>query len=203
MSDSTAPELHIPQPPFPLIEPQAVALVILSLIAFLVTLPPMVWHAKSKNTAICMFCVWLVILNLFNVVNGLIWPNDNIFNQWQGYGLCDIETKLQVATTVGLTGSLLATERDLCMVMNTNRITLVPTTKQRWINKAVTGTLVFGFPAYIMIIDYLVQPSRYYIFTLSGCTPSIDNSWLGLVLELIWPLIFAIVTAVYSGKFFH
>lgn len=189
-------------PYFPAMDPQGVGLVVLAAIAIILDVPCLIWHARSKNTAATCLVAWIMILNLFNFINPIIWPNDDWSNQWQGQGLCDIEAKLQVGSFIGLTGALAAIMRDLCHVMNTKRITLVPSSKRRLANRIITGTLCFGLPILIMGLHYIVQSIRYYVFTIDGCVPGIDSSWLAIVLVEMWPLILATLDAVLAGKYF-
>lgn len=205
---STAP-VALPQPQtpyiphFPAMEPQAIGLVILAAIAILLDIPCIIWHGKSRNTAACCLVGWIIILNLFNFINPIIWPNDDFPNQWQGQGLCDIEAKLQVGSYLGLTGALAAIMRDLCHVMNTKRIELVPSHKRQVMNRIITGTLCFGFPILIMGLHYIVQSVRYYVFDIDGCAAAIDSSWLAVVLVEMWPLILAVVDAGLASKHKH
>lgn len=187
------------EPQFPVIEPQALGLIILAFIATVLDIPVLFWHLRSKNTAASSLVVWVMVYNVFNFINPIIWPNDHWSDQWKGYGLCDVEVKLQVGSFVGLTGSLVAIMRDLCHVMNTKRITLVPSQRRRTVNRIVTGTLCFGFPILILALHYIVQSSRYYLFTLSGCAIPIDNSWLAVVLIEMWPSILATAAASFAG----
>ncbi|KAK5201574.1 a-factor receptor [Cryomyces antarcticus] len=50
-----------------------------------------------------------------------------------------------------------------------------------------------------MIIHYVVQPSRYYLWGISGCSASVDNSWVFIVLIVIPPLLLSLADAYYSG----
>lgn len=188
------------EPQFPVIEPQALGLLILAFIATVLDMPVLTWHLRSKNAAASSLVAWIMINNIFNFINPTIWPNNDWSHQWKGYGLCDVEVKLQVGSYVGLTGALVAIMRDLCHVLNTKRITLVPSQKRRMANRIVTGTLCFGFPILIMSLHYIIQSSRYYLFTLSGCDIPIDNSWLGVVLLEMWPPILATAAAGFASK---
>ncbi|KAK5020425.1 hypothetical protein LTR60_000524 [Cryomyces antarcticus] len=50
-----------------------------------------------------------------------------------------------------------------------------------------------------MIVHYVVQPSRYYLWGISGCSASVDNSWVFIVLIVIPPLLLSLADAYYSG----
>lgn len=89
--------------------------------------------------------------------------------------------------------------RALAKVLDTESTIIVPTKKQRYRELMTTALLCFGGPTYIILIHYVVQPSRYYILAICGCTTSLDNSWPSIVLVIIWPVILCL-TAIYYGR---
>lgn len=180
--------------------PGAVAVPLLSLIALVLNIPPIVWHIKGRNLAASTLVFWIILCNFFNFINALLWPTDDMGTWWKGFGLCDIEVKLVTASTVGIVGSLACIMRNLAAVLDTDHTVLVPSTTQRRRRIAFDSIFCIAFPIYMMITHYIVQPSRYYIFAISGCTPSFDNSWVGIVLCFIWPPIICLMDAYYCGK---
>ncbi|KAL8697454.1 MAG: hypothetical protein Q9224_002303 [Gallowayella concinna] len=178
----------------------SIALPTLALIALMLNIPPLVWHIRNRNVAACNLIVWTMFMNLCNFVNALIWPTDNIYNWFSGKVLCDIEVKLVLAAHFGIVGSLACIMRSLANVLDTERTILVPTKRQRRIELIITSMLCFGGPLYAMAIHYVVQPSRYYILAIVGCTPSMDNSWPTIVLMAIWPVILCLAATYYGGK---
>ena len=183
------------------ITPAAVALPSLALITLLIDTPAFVWYIRNRNLAASSLVFWVLIANLMNLINPLIWPTDNISEWWYGYGLCDIEVKVQVAMWLGVVGSVVCIMRDLARVLDTDNTTLSLSPARRRRETAIQCLLCFGGPMYSMAIHYIVQPKRYYIFAISGCTTSFANSWPKLVLVFIWPPIICLVAAYYSSKF--
>jgi len=178
--------------------PLAVAIPALSIIAIILCLPPFIWHVKNGNMAASSLVLWISLDNFFAFVNALIWPTDDTASWWNGSVLCDIEIKLMLAATAGLTGSMACIMRNLAQVMDTTRIGSSLAQKKREL--AVNVFLCFGCPAYLMAIHYVVQPSRYYIFAISGCTASYDNSWPSIVLVFMWPPILCFLAVYYCSK---
>ncbi|KAL8897879.1 MAG: hypothetical protein Q9192_002368 [Flavoplaca navasiana] len=176
----------------------SIALPTLALIALALNIPPLVWHIKNRNIAACNLIVWTVIMNLCNFTNAIIWPTDDVYSWSTGTVLCDIEVKLLLAATFGIPGSLTCIMRILARVLNTERTTLVPTKKQRYTESIVTAMLCFGGPVYAVAIHYVVQPSRYYIMAITGCTVSLDRSWPTMALVVIWPVVL-LLAAAYFG----
>ncbi|KAI9700248.1 MAG: a-factor receptor [Candelina mexicana] len=179
--------------------PSAVALPILAALAIVSSTPPLIWHYKNRNTAACSLVFWIILVNFFNFANALIWPTDDTAHWYDGNVLCDIEVKLMGASNLGVVGALACIMRNLANVMDTDRTGLIPTRLQRRRQVAVDLLLCFGGPMYMIIIHYIVQPNRYYIFAISGCTPSYDNSWPSIVLVFIWSPILCLLDTYYCG----
>ncbi|KAI9677432.1 MAG: a-factor receptor [Caeruleum heppii] len=175
----------------------AVALPILALLSVVLAVPPFAWHIKNRNVAACSLIAWISLINFFVFINALIWPTDYTSRWWDGVGLCDIEVKLTWASSVGASGSLACIMRNLAKVMDVERATINPSRAQRRRNLILDLLWCFACPIYIMIADYFVQSNRYYIFTISGCTPAIDNSWVAIILVLIWAPLLCLVESYY------
>lgn len=182
------------------VAPAAVALPTLALVILLIDTPAFVWYIKARNLAASSLVFWILITNIMNFINPLIWPTDNVEDWWYGYGLCDIEVKLQIATWFGVVGSIVCIMRNLAHVLDTESTTtsLSPAQCRRQI--AITCLFCFGGPIYAIAIHFIVQPSRYFIFAISGCTASSVNSWPKLLLLLVWPPVLCVVAVYYSSK---
>ena len=182
------------------VAPAAVALPTLALFILLIDTPAFVWYIKARNLAASSLVFWILLANLMNFINPLIWPTDNVEDWWSGYGLCDIEVKLQVAMWFGVVGSVVCVMRNLAQVLDTEHTTMSPSPAQRRRQIVITCLYCFGGPIYAIAIHYIVQPSRYYIFAISGCTPSVADSWPQLPLVLVWPPVLCVVAVYYSSK---
>lgn len=186
-----------------LIMSEAVVVPTLALLTILFCVPPFVWHVKNRNLAASSLVFWIVLTNLFNFVNSLIWTNDDLDSWWRGYILCDIEVKLMNAANVGIPASVAAVMRSLALVLDTSRTVLQPSSAQRRRKLALDILLCFGAPVYMIIAHYFVQNIRYYIFAISGCIPAFDNSWPSIVLVHIWSPFFSLVDVYYSSTSYH
>lgn len=182
------------------VTPGAVAVPTLALITLIIDTPPLIWHIRNRNLAASSLVFWVLISNLMNFVNALIWPTDDIFHWWDGSGLCDIEVKLMLAAGFGVIGSLACIMRSLATVLDTNRTILSPSKAQRRRKIIVDCLFCFGGPIYCMAFVYIVQPDRYWIFAISGCTATVSYSWPTIVLIEMWPPILCLVAVYYSGK---
>ena len=142
------------------------------------------------------------MLLLINFLNACIWPTDNISDWYRGEIYCDIQVKLLNASNLGAVGAVGVILRRLAKALDTKSLTR-STEEKKWKNvvgKITDYGLCFGLPIYAAAVHYVVQPSRYYIFAISGCVVSFDNSWPTIVLVYIWPLFFSMFDAYYAGK---
>jgi len=201
MADNTTPFMAPLESPFiHTRSPGAIAVMVLSFLAVLLCVPPFVWHIKTRNIAASGLVAWVMLIDLFTFINVNIWPTDNLTSWWDGTGLCDIQVKIMIAATVGIMGSLACIFRSLAIVLDTDNTVLVPSTSQRRRRLAFEIFFCFVFPAYFIIIHYVVQPSRYYIFGITGCTPSFDNSWVIILLVFVWPPVICLLACFYCCK---
>ncbi|EAW17999.1 pheromone receptor [Aspergillus fischeri NRRL 181] len=179
--------------------PQAVVLPVLSSIAVVVSIPPIILHWKNRNFPATALISWFLLSNTFNIINALIWPTDDVDSWWDGKGLCDVETKVMIASYVGIPGTLVCIFRSLASVLDTRRAMLVPSTSQRWRNRLMDISFCVIIPVIAMSTHILYQRSRYLILTISGCVNNFDQSWMSLVLAFIWPPIICLLAAFYCG----
>lgn len=186
--------------------PLAVSAVLLPFLAFITVVidtPPLVWHIQNRNLAAAGLVFWIILVNLMNTVNALIWPRDNIDQWWLGYGLCDVEIELMVGANLAGPGCVICIMRRLANVLDTDNTILSLSKSQRRKRLALELTLCFGVALLMMPINYIIQPSRYAITSIAGCITTWSPSWPTIVLVFMWPLIFCVIAAYYAGKFTH
>ena len=165
----------------------------------LLIIPPMFWHFRNRNIGATVLVAWTITALLFNFINADIWPDDNISEWYNGNGLCDIEVKIQAASHVALPASFACVLRALAAVMDTDNATVMQTKAQRRRTYMLDLSWCIGFPIVQMIFHFIIQPNRYYIFGVSGCTPSISASWLTLVLFILPPTIWVVIDSYFAG----
>ncbi|KAL4870376.1 hypothetical protein BDV12DRAFT_61134 [Aspergillus spectabilis] len=182
---------------------QAVAMQTLSFIAIAATASPLALHWKNRNFPAAMLMGWFIVLNIFNIMNAFIWPTDDIENWWDGQGLCDIEVKVLIGSYVAVPGSLVCIFRSLAIVMDTSRATLVPSKRQRWQNRAMEILFCVLVPLIAAVMHIVYQGNRYFIFAVSGCVTSLDESWVSLALGYIWPLVICFIATYYCLVLFR
>lgn len=182
------------------VPPMAVVIPVLACIAIILDIAPLVWHIKHRNLAATSLVFWVILCNVLDAVNALIWPTEDVSSWWHGYVFCDVEAKLLLATTIGIPGGLACIMRNLALVLDTEGSYLVPTRAQRRKQLAIDIFLSMGMPIVVMAVHYVVQPSRYYIFQIAGCLTSFDDSWPTIVLVWMWPSVLCLIGVYYGGK---
>lgn len=180
-------------------DPVAIVVAVFSGLTLIIDLPPLIWHYKNKNLAACLLIAWIMLLNLFAFTNAIIWSSNDVEHWYDGQGLCDIEVKLFVGATVALPLALLRIIRGLALVLGTKNGTCLTTLKDQRRRAALDIFICLICPSVLMILHYIVQPNRYYIWRISGCQISIDNSWVSVVLLLMWPLLITMIDSYYAG----
>ena len=182
------------------LSPAAVVVPVLACITMVINIAPFIWHVKNRNLSAAGLVFWIILTLFLDFINALIWPKDDIANWFKGFILCDIEVKLMLGATVGIPGSLASTMRNLAVVLNSEKPVLMHTAAQRRRKVIIESLFTFGFSAYMMAIHYVVQPSRYYIYSIAGCVVSFDDSWPTVLLMWIWPPVLSLVGVFYSGE---
>ncbi|KAF3480741.1 a-pheromone receptor PreA [Arthroderma uncinatum] len=143
--------------------------------------------------------MWILSQNLFNFINPLIWPDDDVSSWWMGYGYCDIQSKLITGAGVGIAGPLVCIFRSLAKVLDTERTTLIPSKGDRRWNMAFEVIYCIVIPVVIMVLHFIIQENRFYIYSIVGCMPSYHSSWVSFVVGYIWPPIILIVACFYCA----
>lgn len=184
----------------PAVYPAGIALALLSGITLLLDIPPFIWHINHRNAAPATLIMWLIFLNFTNVLNVILWPNDDYTpDTYHGEGVCDVETKLYVGSYVALPCAFASILRTLTRVMDPENIVLAPTKAQRLREMVIDLLITWACPIYLMAVHYVVQPNRFLLIGISGCWPSFDESWPSAVLVFMWPCIVCLIDSYYAG----
>lgn len=171
----------------------------LSGIAIAASILPILWHIKTKNIASISLVLWIGIFNTISFTNAFIW-GENIFTAWEGRVFCDIEIKFLIGAITGQIGACAAVTRSLANIMRDD-LPVMKTRAEKRRQMIVDLLLCYGIPSWMIGIHYIVQPDRYWLVQVTGCTPTVDNSWPSIVLVFIWPPIMALVAMYFCSEF--
>ncbi|KAH6848483.1 pheromone B alpha 2 receptor [Alternaria rosae] len=159
----------------------------------------MIWHFRQTNIAAGSLILWIVLHNLFNCINPLIWPRDNLTEWWDGRILCDIQIRLQVGSYVGLTASLALVLRKLAHVMDTRNMTVSTSHKSKVKAKIWEVFWCWGVPLFLMGIYYVTQYNRYAIIGIAGCWSVHDASWPSMVISFMWSAVGIVIDSYWAS----
>ncbi len=199
---TTTPEDRIgPPPPYtnPALQANLFFRVFLGIISLFVTWVPtrLLWRTGEFGGTV--FCVMLLILNLWAVINALIWRNDDVETWWKGDGWCDIQIYTFFAFHTAFNTSLFEIMRSLASKISLNRTDKLTQSERR--RERITSALViFTVPVIQVVLTYFVTIGRYNIATLVGCVAAYYPCWIFLVFYVVPTPVFAIGAAVMSGK---
>ncbi|KAI4151896.1 MAG: hypothetical protein LQ340_003216 [Diploschistes diacapsis] len=170
----------------------------MSFFALLFSIPALIWHVKNRNLPASSMVFWIVLENTFNIINALVWPNDNVLAWPSGVGYCDVEIKLDIASSIGLLGSLCCILRSLAKALDTDNARLMATPAERQRQLALELFYCVGLPLVLAVLHFVIQPFRYYVLAIAGCAPAFSNSWLTIMIFYIWPPVVCLINVYYS-----
>ena len=179
--------------------PNAVAVPLLAGLACLLCLLPLIVQLNTRNFAAAVLVASVLILNVLNCINAIIWPTRMVMETWSGWGLCDVEIKLYIGCSAAIVGAVACIFRYLAAILDTDRALPQASTRQVRRRRYTEVILCLGIPTYLMSVHYIVQPERYNLYELAGCVPNFDNSWPTYVLILMWPVLLSTVATIYCG----
>ncbi|KAK0621293.1 pheromone A receptor-domain-containing protein [Bombardia bombarda] len=201
---TTTPEQRIgPDPPFtdPSIQANLFFRVLLGVVSVAVTYVPanlLWWNGELAAT---VFCVVNIILNTINVINSVIWSDNDVANWYAGYGWCDLQTYLVYALETVYHICLFEIMRGLANKVALRRASsLTPSERRR--KRIRSSFLLFIIPLLQVILTYFVIIQRYNISTLAGCTVWYDSDWIVLIFFILPSPIFAFGAAFMAGLAF-
>lgn len=180
--------------------PMASAVAGLAFTAFALCIPPFIWHFGQENIAVWSLILWLMILNFLQFINALIWSRDDIFDWYNGRGLCDVEVTLTTCSSVALAACCTMMMRKLARVMDTRNMTVTQSRSSKRREKLLEAFWCWGYPVIFQFVYRIIQNHRYYIYGITGCVAPQSESWVSVVLGTMWPAITICFAAFYAGK---
>ncbi|KAI1782019.1 pheromone A receptor-domain-containing protein [Ganoderma leucocontextum] len=161
--------------------------------AFLV-LVPLPWHWRSGNVATLAMVAWLFVINVIYGVDAIIWSHNVKITAlvW-----CDITGKIIIGAQMALPAACMCISIHLAQVASVARVQNTGADKRR--RMIIELLLCFGIPLLWMGLHYLVQGHRFDIIEFYGCRPNTYISIPGILLLWVPPLIYSLVTLVFSA----
>lgn len=198
MSSSYVPDPRTSNPSVN--QANAIALPIFAALSSLFIIFPFRAFWILRNFPSCSICVTLWLINLCTFINAIVWNTDDWTTWWAGYGYCDIVSALRWPLTLSASTGLCCFVRGLANALNTDGAIMNPTRAQRRRHLLGEILLVWGPPALMICLQYIIQAGRYAIVPVFGCTAEDDNSWPYIIIVVIWGPIFTCITSVYASE---
>lgn len=176
--------------------------VIFSFIAVFICWVPMRLLWKNRELAGTTLAVVVILLNLRDAINPLIWHDDDIEHWFRGYGWCDLQIYTVVPLQTLYAASVFCIMNNLASQVSLNRVTGLTSSEKR--KKLIIQSLIlFPVPLLEVILTYLVQIKRYDVSAVVGCSAAgvYYPNWIFLVFFLLPAPIFAFLAAVFASEF--
>ena len=173
-----------------------VVLGILSLVFNFVPTKLLWWNGEFAAT---VFCLINTLINLYYVVNALIWSDDNVETWWAGHGWCDLQAYTTFALRTAWHICLFEMMRSLARKVSLVRVG-AKTDAERRRHYIVTSFVVFTLPLLQVALSYFLMLRRYDVSTLAGCNAVYDPNWIFLILFVLPTPLFVIGAAYMAGQ---
>ncbi|KAI8627391.1 pheromone A receptor-domain-containing protein [Xylariaceae sp. FL1651] len=179
--------------------------VILAVIGNLLCWVPLRLLFRNGEFAAVVLIVDVAIMNIFTIVNSIIWHSDHWDTWWEGTGLCDIEVYLSGPLQTIYAASIFTVMYHLVQQIKVTRATRLDqqeTTRRNLIQAAI----IFPIPLVQLLFTYFDLAQRYIIGTLIGCSAVYDSSWPKNLVYDAPPAMFALLSVPYAvllWKRFH
>lgn len=174
--------------------------VFFGILANLVCLIPLQLLYRNGEFAAVVFILNVELENLRNIVNALIWRNDDMESWWPGYGLCDVDAFLHNFCISIFSTCLLAIMRNLAIQVGSLRAN-PPSRKEKRRRNIIQALIIFPLPLMQVAWTYPLAKQRYYVGTLIGCYWPDATTWPSIVFEILPQAIVSLITAGYASKF--
>ncbi|OTB20639.1 hypothetical protein K445DRAFT_51844 [Daldinia sp. EC12] len=155
--------------------------VLFAIVGTLLCWPPLraLWRHRDIPGATLIIVVG--IMNLFAVLNSMIWSNDNWDGWWDGQGFCDVQIYLSMPLKTIYAATIFDTVYELSRKFDLRRAVVLNARERR--NRAwKQAAIIFVVPAIQLVMTYFVISQRYKVGTLIGCTAEYDDSWPRILL---------------------
>lgn len=198
----TTPELRVGPPPPYTNTPLHINLffrVFLGILGNMCCWVPMRLLWKNGEFSASIYCVAVMTLNCYYIVNALIWRDDNVKEWYAGYGWCDLQMYTVFAIQTLYSACIFAIMRNLANKVGMMRATSLTAREKRRRN-LFEALIIFPFPFLQVVMTYFVLAQRYNVSTLIGCTNFYYRTWPYLIIYHIPTNAYTLLTVFYGGK---
>jgi pheromone a factor receptor len=200
-SYTTTPEQRVgPGPPYSntSMEINLFFRVFLGLVANIAYWVPMRVLWKNGEFAASVWCVINMILNVYYVVNALIWRNDNVQTWFDGRGWCDLQIYTVYPFQTIYAACVFTIMHNLATKVGMMRATSLSSSEKRRRNIR-EALILFIIPLLQVIMTYFVLEQRFNVATLIGCRNIYHRNWVYVIIFNFPIPIFTILAVFFSS----
>lgn len=171
---------------------------VFSFLAFLLCAEVLFFIVRTPGRpwATYILTIWLLVVNLFSFIDSLIWSNDDPEGWWDGKGYCDVVSRVKTEWIIGVCGAAIGISRYLAEATDPNP-KYADMKFNRMRRNVVDVVLGVGLPILNALLRYIVEPSRYWIMGVCGCTSVTRTVWPAIPIYFIWVPLLTFVAAIY------
>lgn len=170
-------------------------IIALCIIAIILIQPPLYWHTKTRNIPAVILVLWLLLMNIINLINAAIWSGSNFISAWDGKIWCDITTKLELGASVGIPCAITDIIYNLHIILKATTVLETWNSKRKILKDMLICMLS---PVIVMGVSYVIQAFRYSIVRYNGCQNTLSSTWLTIVLYSLWMFVWALFATLYA-----
>nr|WJN24964.1 putative pheromone receptor [Pseudozyma flocculosa] len=164
-----------------------------ALLSFFLVSTPFAWHVRSKNVGTIVLSVWLMLGNLDNFVNSMVWWNSSAN---LAPGLCELSIRLKHVMFIAIPASNLVIARKLESIASTRQVRASGADHKRSI--IIDLLVCVGVPFVYGCLMIVNQSNRYAIIEEAGCWTMLVSSWVFVLLVAAPVVIVSLCSAIYS-----
>lgn len=180
----------------------AITLPIFSIIFIFLLIVPFRLLYRVSNIAACSLVILNIISLIFTAMNALIWPTDALTNRFSGHVVCDIQVLIRQSLYTAMTSTTCCITMFLARAVDAENACMYETRAQKRRRVLKDCAFCFTIPILQVALHYTIQVNRYTVMTIYGCVDVTDLSWPSIVIQHMWPLIFACLNVYFSGMCF-
>ncbi|KAI0538988.1 GPCR fungal pheromone mating factor [Xylaria digitata] len=173
-----------------------IARVILAFAGILLCWVPARLLVRNGEFAAVVLITDVVIMNLFTILNSIIWHNDDWNTWWDGTGLCDVEVYLSGPLQTIYAASIFTVMYHLAQRVKVTRAGQDRSQMTR--RNFIQAAIIFPIPLIQLLFTYFDLAQRYIIGTLIGCSAVYDSSWPKALVYDTPPATFAVLAVPYA-----
>src|SRR5271154_3137966 len=156
-------------------------------LGFILCIPPAYfnWKIPSRPWATLIFIGWIFIINFLAFLDSIIWSSTNPDDWWDGKVYCDIDSRIKSEFQIGLPAAGIGICRFLADATNPDPAH-TDLKHGRVRRNIIDFSLGIGLPLINMALKMIVNPNRYGLVGVAGCSGVTDDSWPSILLYYIW-----------------